>query len=140
MKLKKFERLLDLRGPDLRRWSDRDREAAQALLASSESAWRVYQQALQLDRALLAQPLGLDEEESVRRLRASIRARVAKLPSPERFRFEWLSTRWAQVGVFAAIAAVAISIGWSVSDAGENPGGREDFASLLMRDSLEDAP
>jgi hypothetical protein len=140
MKLDDFKRLLDVRGSDLERWPANQGDQARALLACSEPARQLHRESRWLDQALWAQPLGLDEQKSVQRLRAALRKRLVILPDPAKFALGHLFFQWAQVGLLIAIAALAIAVGWSVSDAGHLQGGREDLGSVLMRDNLEDAP
>lgn len=140
MTLQEFEHLLDLRGSNLGRWDGRERDAAQALLQGSEIARRLYQESCRLDEAIRSQTLRLDEQAILRRARVALRSRVAELPEPMRFTLGLPRIRWAQLGALACIAALAIALGWSVSDPADSRPGHEDMVSLLLRDNLEDPP
>ena len=134
MTLSEFRRLIEIWGSDPQRWPAGDGERAIALLGDSLEARRLKDEATGLDRALDALPLPIDLERSARRLKGAILARAAQLPERPGPR-DWLRLYWARAGAFVAVAAVAILLGWVISEPGDSLSGPDDVASLLMRDT-----
>jgi len=129
-----FRRLLEIWGSNPQRWPTGDRERAIALLVGSPEARKLIEEARQLDRALDGLPLRIDPEQSARRLRGVILARTARLPGKLALG-DWLRLHWARAGAFVAVAAVAILLGWVISEPGDSQSSPDDVASLLMRDT-----
>lgn len=81
MRLGSFARRLDAWGPALEQWPERERRAAEALLATSAEARALHGRARALDRALrdgLPQP----DTAAVARLRSGVARRIARAPLP----------------------------------------------------------
>ena len=134
MTLSEFRRLLEIWGSDPQRWPTGDRERAIALLGDSPEARQLNDEARKLDRALDALPLPIDVQASARWLKGAVLARAARLPEKTGLR-DWLGLYWARTGAFVAVAAVAILLGWVISEPGDPHSSSDDVASLLMRDT-----
>jgi hypothetical protein len=139
MTLSEFQRLLDTWGSNPLRWPEGQRERAAALLRESPAARELRAEAQRLDRALDAQPMPI-EQSSIRAVRAALRSKLDGLPAQLGFWGAPLSFAWARAGAFAAVAALAIVLGWVISEPGEMQGASDDVASLLMRDTAGIAP
>jgi hypothetical protein len=140
MTLSEFQRLLNTWGSDLRRWPEGQREQAAALLRDSATARELSAEEQQLDRALDAQPLPIEKEQSARALRRVLRSKLDRLPEQEGFWGATFSFGWVRAGALAAVAVLAIALGWVISEPGDVQGSPDDVASLLMRDTAGIGP
>jgi hypothetical protein len=134
MTLSEFQRLLNTWGSDLRRWPEGERDRAAALLRDSAAARELTAEEQQLDRALDAQPLAL-REASARAARRVLQSKLQRLPEQVGFWGAAFGFGWARAGAFAAVAVLAIVLGWVISEPGDVQGSGDDVASLLMRDT-----
>lgn len=103
-----FRDLLDGYGPDLTRWPDRDRVAAQDLLRADIAARAALDEAVALDR-LLADTLGRGTAT------ATLRARLASIPLEHRRAARsgrWLEAVWQpwRIGMAAATASAILGL------------------------------
>lgn len=135
MTLSEFQRLLNIWGSNLQRWPEGERERAAALLRESAAARELSAEEQQLDRALDAQPLPLQEESSARAVRQMLRSKLDRFPKQVGFWGATFSIGWARAGAFAVVAVLAIALGWVISEPGDVQGSADDVASLLMRDA-----
>ena len=110
MNVTEFQTLLDGRGPEIGRWPEADRAAAQALLADSAEARAALAEAEALHRALTALP----EEPASPLLRSAI-LDIPELhdQAPESASAGWSSQRRGMAAGWTAIAASA-AIGFAV--------------------------
>jgi len=113
MRLGSFARRLDAWGPALEHWPERERAAAEALLAASAAARALHGRARALDHALrhgLPQP----DAEAVARLRARLARQIARAPLPapptplQRLMDAWSPAIPAGCGALAATACCAL--------------------------------
>jgi hypothetical protein len=114
-----FEDLLDFHGSKFDRWPDPERSQAEALIAQSLDARRLYRQAQRLDAALddVAPTLAAVD---LSRLASQIRQQVLhtqQLKPERRFAFRlssWLPEfGWPQLATLAAAASIGIVVGWT---------------------------
>ena len=140
MTLSEFQRLLNTWGSDLQRWPEGERERAAALLRDSAAARELSAEEQQLDRALDAQPLAIEQEPSARALRRVLRSKLDRLPEQLGFLGATFSFGWVRAAAFAAVAVLAIALGWVISEPGDVQGSADDVASLLMPDTAGIGP
>lgn len=95
--MRRFCMLAESYGADLRRWPDKTRDHAQALLDVSVEARAILDAARALDDAIAlhdaGRPPSWDEEAMLARLRAGVATQIAAGRSPAR-RLVWASAEW----------------------------------------------
>jgi hypothetical protein len=136
--LETFERCLDVYGADWERWPEQRRTQGRLLLATSEAAERLWQEALELERALALAPT---LEPSAQLLRSVLeiplreeRRRVIPARKPAR------SFPVGRTSVWAFAAAAVAALGWitgSLTGAG-SPGGDVSASSRAPAAAVEE--
>jgi hypothetical protein len=135
LSLRRFKMLIDSYGAEPRRWPDKDRPQAEALLKASPEARRLFEQALRLDGAIKEASVRQDtslwrpgeRDAALATLRAVVAARIAVRSSDRRparwYRVWWMlqGGRWAHpgflrwVGMMVGSGVVVVAglwIGW----------------------------
>ena len=152
MTLKQFQKLAESYGADLRRWPERLRPQAQALLDSSAEALAVMARARELDDAIYAAGSARSEnlwsgdraEAALVRLRNSVAARIggpgaatgaaATEGSVRAARSGPGRLRWISLATAASVAIVAgVALGIVYSPAATQP----DLLALLQPQPLQ---
>jgi len=150
MTLKRFRKLTDSYGADLRRWPERLRPQGRALLECSAQAQEIIARARELDEAIAAAASARSEslwagdhpEEALVRLRNSVAARIGPAGAPaavaavaakQRSRRSARGTlwrvRWVSLATAASVAILAgIALGMMYTPAATH----QDFLTLLQ--------
>jgi hypothetical protein len=146
MNIARFRRLSQALGADLDRWPVAEREAAEALLARSDEARRLLNEARALDRWLDQAAIEVDDA-TVSRLSAAIVSRVDRLDGESQGRSRgriqaavpvpWMRPRslWPATAFLAAMGIVGFLAGESgllFPHAAET----SDFATLVAPQSI----
>jgi hypothetical protein len=129
MNLTTFTRLLDAKGPHLVTWDVRDRMAAATLMANSEAARAVFDEALALDRALTAAAPEISEARLLNFVDRVVAAAPARAPKGD-VRFT-PQPRSFQNGLAAAFATACFVVG-IVIGSGVETGTSVDLAGLPL--------
>lgn len=135
MNLERLTALIDAYGSDPRRWPEQEREAAQALLATSAAAQAQLREAATLD-ALLAVKLPEVEPSAALRARVLAQTRPRQLAQPG-WRAQLaealaqLFPRGQATPQFAALA-LALAIGIGAGLANVDPGTDGDLITLQL--------
>jgi hypothetical protein len=143
MKLSEFDRLLDIYGPDLLAWPEKQKSSAARLIASSWQAQRRFE-AAQLFADVLERALVFPEDEGVAasRLVARVVNRIdviertrlpphVTIPRPERTTWPF----WVKTGTGSFMAAVIFLLGMGFGSARDAGADSAAIQSLIVNGS-----
>ena len=141
MTLARFQRLLDVHGADPGRWPQRERDAAERLLASDAAAAGALGQARALDALIVRDVQAHADASSV------LHALAARPLPPQRRRFLWrrwpselltleFAPAWPRLAALAGVAALGFIIG--LTDVGPIAvtGNGEDLTSIVANNDI----
>ena len=142
MRRRRFLHLLEIRGADLRRWPDDERQAARALLTIDPRACAAHDAAARLDALLdhydpAAAPVA-EQSLAARRVAASL----AVLPPPRvtlrgaMAEFWWELRALPRVGTLVAVVLLGFVVGLTTAEL--MPPGVRDFSLMLFEPSPSD--
>ncbi len=137
MKQQRFEELLEAKGADLATWPERDRRAAEALLAVSAEARAALAQARALDDLLAASLAPAPAGEG---LREAILAQPVAHPREAARRFDFGFRAFWQVGLGMALAAGLAGFALGITGLVEGPesaAAEADIAGLIYGFSVQ---
>ena len=127
MKLDRFEELLEAKGADLATWPERDRRAAEALLAASAEARAALAQARALDDLLTA---ALAPAAAGEALREAIFDQPVAHPREAARRFDFGFRAFWQAGLGMTLAAGLAGFALGITGLVERPGPPPEEADI----------